>query len=407
MKTNKLGASATPLHTSQQVAEGPAVTSGAQVGILPAGPMAPRPAGQLNLPSPNQVDHKPLDAEQLKMVAGVGGVDIRGPGTLTGIISMASVREVNFGIATQVDKPVLITANQGRDNQVHFVLDMSASEALGLAGQKVSITGQINKETAQVGKITGANLAKVGGFPSGTYARVTGRIEDRNLVAIGGEAPPSGHWLVLDQPIKVASREFNELFVGRAQVEDGAHVDLNGRLDLGSYGGVETRKGSYVELTGISNVGAGEPLFDGRTYTSSASGKELDVLAWTRPFIADVPATIWVLDPGQDKAFVGSSGGFIPPNMNPFHGFRGQVSMVPPTAADERAVKWQGDKPVDSATGKELNLVHQDEMPGGVADGMGSSWYINADTQTLYRFLEGGIAGFQHHMDQVVRGQID
>ncbi len=176
---------------------------------------------------------------------------------------------------------------------------------------------------------------------------------------------------------------------------------------MGSYGGVETRGGSYVELTGISNVGAGEPLFDGRTYTSSASGKELDVLAWTRPFIADVPATIWVLDPGQDKAFVGSSGGFIPPNMNPFHGFRGQVSMVPPTAADERAVKWQGDKPVDSATGKELSLVHRDEMPGGVADGMGSSWYINADTQTLYRFLEGGIAGFQHHMDQVVRGQID
>lgn len=406
MKTSKLGPSLPPV---SQTAQTPEVANSSQTAQVPVDKLqvGPRPGGQLNLPNPNVGDYKALDAEQLQMVAQVGGVDIRGPGTLTGIIGMAKVREVNFGIATQVEKPVLVTANAGTDKQVHFLLDLSASEAMALAGQKVSISGQINKETAQVGKITGATLAKVGGFPAGTYARVAGRVEDRQLMGIGGEAPPSGAWLVLDVPLKVASREVTELFLGDANLKAGVRADLNGRLDLGTWGGVETAGGSYVALTGISNIGAGEPMFDGQTFTSSASGKELEVLAWNRPLMYDAPAKIFVLDPGQDTAFLGASGGMRPREMNPFLGFSGRVAMVPPTEAEVRSIKWQNDTPVDVATNKKLDLLHRDEMPDGVADGMASSWYINADTLALYRFLDGGIAGFAHHMDQVVRAQID
>lgn len=363
----------------------------------------PRPVGQLCLPNPNVGDYKRLDAEQIKMVSGVGGADIRGPGILTGIVGTMSMREVNFGIATQVEKAVLITANAGRDNQVQFTIDLDQSKAAELLGQKVSIEGQINKQTDTAGKIEGASLKKVGGFPMGTYTQVSGTVQDRQNIGIGGEAPPSGHWLVLDTPITVASQSVTELFVDRANVKDGQQVKLNGRLDAGSYGGVETPRSSYVQMSGVSNVGAGEPSFDGRDYTSSVSGKPLDVVAWNRPQMYDAPATIWVLDPGQDKAFEGASGGMRPQNMNSFHGFRSAHAMVPPTAAEVASIQWRGDTPFDAVSLKKLDLIHSDEMPDGVADGMSSSWYRNEDTNTLYRFNEGGIAGFVHSMDQIIR----
>ncbi len=367
----------------------------------------PRPAGQLCLPNPNMGDYKRLDAEQIKLVADVGGVDIRGPGILTGVVGTMSVREVNFGIATQVEKAVLITANAGRDNQVQFTVDLDKAKASELLGQKVSIEGQINKQTATLGKIEGAALKKVGGFPIGTYTQISGKIEDRQLVGIGGEAPPSGHWLVLDTPITVASRKVSELFVGRANVKDGAQVKLNGRLDSGSYGGVETPRSNFVQLSGVSNVGAGEPTYDGQNFTSSVSGKALDVVAWNQPQMYDAPAIIWVLDPGQDKAFEGRSGGMLPPDMNSFHGFRSAHAMVPPTQAEAASIQWRGDTPFDKDTLKKLDLIHRDEMPDGIADGMSTSWYRNEDTNTLYRFNEGGIAGFVHSMDQIVRPQAE
>lgn len=406
MKTT-LGPTQTTFDTAQQRQPAGAVTPSpiqgrptGQPSITPNLPPVGQVGGVPNAPAPST---EPLTAEQLKSVAGVGGAGLSGSGTLTGQIGAAMVRQVDFGIATQVEKPVLITANAGRDDQVHFVLDLPKEQVAALKGQQASISGQIEKGTDHVGKITGAELGEVSGFAPGSYARLQGRVEERNEFGIGGEAPPSGNWLVLAQPIQVDGQAHGAIFLGHAPVQAGAEVDLNGRLDPKSWGGVERPRTPYVELSGVTNPGAGEPLYDGRTFTSSASGKTLDVISYNRPLIADAPARIWVLDPGQDKAFMGAQGGFIPREVNPFHGFRGHAEMRPPTAAEQRSVEFRGDTPVDKATGTKLELVHHSDMPDGVADGMATSWYLNPRTDTVYRFQNGGIAGFRNHMDQILK----
>lgn len=405
MKTQRFGQTPAPFNDriaspAQQppIAQGQTSQTG-QIGDMP-------PIGQVGIPNQGGGVAEPLDAATLKKMAGLGGAGIRGTGALTGQIGTAMVQRVDFGIATAEEKPVLITANAGREDQVHFVLDIPKASLEALMGQTAQVSGTIEKTTDRVGAIEGAAIGEISGFAPGTYARLKGTVEDRQLFAIGGEAAPSGNWLVLDAPIRVAGQDYADLYLGHANVRPGEQVDLNGRLDVNSFGGVETPRRNYVELTGVSNPGAGEPLFDGRTFTSSASGKPLEVLSYDRPLMLDAPARIFVLDPGQDKAFLGARGGFIPPHINPFHGFRGQAELRAPTEAERNAVEWVNDQPVDKATGAKLELIAENGMPDGVADGMASNWYLNPRTDTAYRFLEGGFAGFRHHMDQIVKPEV-
>lgn len=339
---------------------------------------------------------KKLSAEQLKQVAGIGGAGIKGTGKLKGELSIKG------------GKAYLITAAKGSKSEVKFQLSgISLRDLEGLEGKKVSIEGNISKQSAWGGKIEKANLVGETAGPTlkvGSYYQLSGKIQNRENVAIGGEAAPSGAWLVLDTPAKIGGKAVKELFVQSwdDKFSNGAKATLNGRVDENTYGGVETPKKTYFQLSGVTNPAAGEPTFDGKDF-KNAQGDKLEVLHYNRPLIMDAPAKIFVLDPQNGKAFIGSMGGFIPPEFNPFHGLSGSAKIDEATDADRGKVKFnQQGEAISVATGKKLALIGEREAPNH-PDAMGARWFLDEDKNTVYQFVSGGIAGFNNRMTSVIK----
>ncbi len=347
-----------------------------------------------------------LSAAELERVAAVGGEGIRGNGTLKGELALMKIGEVNGFIATLSEKAVLITSGKGTPDQVHFVLDTHSGKVRNLEGKQVEVSGLIDKDSATTGTITGAKLGGQVGFQSGDWTPLTGKVENRQLYGPGGEAPPHGAYLVLDKPIQVNGETVKEVFVDANKTyADGASVELNGRLDPSSFGGVEIPPTGFIRLTGVTDLTAGEPKFDGKTFTNS-HGKELPVLSYNRPELYDAPARIWVVDQGNDKAWVGASGGMVPPDMNRFHGLRGSRAIEYPTQTERDAISFDdAGQPFVKASGDKLELIGQSPTPQGYPDEMTHAWYLDPKTDTAYRFQNGGIAGFSNHMDQIVHGE--
>lgn len=377
----------------QIVSGGPA----AQIPVAQQEARIGRPGSQTSIQGP-VICPQPLELspELLARAAGLGGAGIKGRGTLSG------------EIAIQSGKVYLITAAKGSKSEVKFQLDMKLGDARKLAGEQVQINGMIDKKTSWSGKITGAKLVgEVGGesVKLGTYQVLSGKIENRSLMGIGGEAPPSGSYLVLDKPITVEGKQIKEVFVQRwPEMAEGSQVTLNGRVDRRNYGGVETPAASVISLTGVSDLSAGEPKFDGKVFTNDL-GKELKQLSYNRPLMWDAPAQIFVLDEAHDTAFIGGMGGMIPPDMNPFHGFRGKAKIEQPTDADRAAVVIGPEgTPRNASTLKELVLIGSsgDEM-GPHPDMLVRNYYFDEDANAIYRLDSGGIAGFMQDMFEVIR----
>ena len=119
--------------------------------------------------------------------------------------------------------------------------------------------------------------------------------------------------------------------------------------------------------------------------------------------LLDAPNQIVVLDPVPARAFLGSFGGHILPQANPFHGFTAAADIAEPTEADRGAVVFNKDgNAIDAATGAELLKVGDEPPPPG-ADMFSHAYYFNDATETLYSFVSGGIAGFINRMESVVR----
>jgi hypothetical protein len=193
---------------------------------------------------------------------------------------------------------------------------------------------------------------------------------------IGGETPPSGYFLDLDQPIRLGGQLTKSLHIGwedgsigTQAVKAGDKLTVFGRLDSRTWGGTETAGGKYVELSGLSNVGVGEPTYDGREF-HDAAGTKLSSAYLYNPMVADAPNTQLVFD--KKTAWVGMLGGFIGPTMNPFHGFQAKRAVETPKGTDFQRAQDLGGKVVDTVTGKSL----QDA---------GSGWYYNLDTNTAYK----------------------
>lgn len=239
---------------------------------------------------------------------------------------------------------------------------------------------------------------------TGAYATVAGRAVNRVPIAIGGEAPPPGTYLVLDRPLLVDGTATRELFVNSgASFADGQHLQLHGQLGQMSYGGVETPPSVLYTLSGVTNHGAGEPDFDGRGFRN-AQGDELQQLTYVRPQITDVPATILVLDPRQSTAFIGERGGNLPPGINPFFGFSGRAAISTPSDADRAQVHFEANSetPVN-AGGEPLVLIGDSGPASSYPDAMTSRWFYDARQRTAYEFTNGGIAGFHDRMSAVIR----
>jgi hypothetical protein len=342
-----------------------------------------------------------LTEGQLATIAGVGGEGLSGYGKLTGRIAVVTkaFHSSPSDPGQMLEIPMLVTLK--KDNAVvSFELELPVDQAKALVGQTVTVEGHISKTSKYGGVIESPAIGETSGFPKGTWAQLSGKVENRQLFAIGGEAPPSGSWLKLDTPITVDGKSFDALFIQNRELKDGAEVKLNGRLDIGGFGGVETPPQTYLALSGVTDLSAGEPVFDGKVFTSSVSGKELDVFSWVNPMIADIPSTLWIVDQGADRIFIGASGGFIPQHMNPWHGISDALVLRTADETDRKAIKLDSNGE-PSFKGSKLELVGSELPPPGTADMFSHEWYIDPSTKAAFHFVSGGIAGFQRRLDQV------
>ena len=296
----------------------------------------------------------------------------------------------------------------GQKFQVHPQTGESAKDLagrlaaeLGKAGYGATVESSRSFAVLSISRPSQPDSLKLG-----EYHQLSGQIAHRSHVGIGGEAPPSGSYLVLDEPKQVNGQTVKELYLrNQDELAQGARVEVNGRLDQGSYGGVETPARTYLALSGVTNLSAGEPKFDGKGFTSSA-GKKLPVLAYNRPMLYDAPARIFVLDQGQDRAFLGAMGGMMPPWMNHFHGFRGSAKIENATQADRNAITLDAEgAPTSKASGKKLTHVGQESVDpsGPIPFGAPPNWFYDADAATLYRIDPQLGSGQAYRLAQVVR----
>ncbi len=243
--------------------------------------------------------------------------------------------------------------------------------------------------------------SKAAGVKVGDYGVFSGTVDNRQNFGIGGEAPPSGSWLVLDKPITVEGKSVKDIFLGYQEFQDGVKARLNGRLDTGSWGGVETHGGSYYTLSGISDLKAGEPAYDGKNF-KNAAGEVLTSGYYNRPLIMDAPAVLFVFDPASGSAFKGSYGGMMPPGMNYFHGFNDSAKIKEASAADKKALSFDADGVPSNKAGKALTQVTEHTDGPVIADGMATAWWLDAEANKLYHVNNGGIAGFHNFISSVI-----
>jgi len=336
---------------------------------------------------------RPLTDQQLADIARVGGEGLKGRGRLSGEI------QVEGHVVT------LITAGKGTRSQVSFALDMADRKARHLQGKAISVSGTLHKISPYQGTITHTTVVDrpAEHHVPGEHLALAGKIDNREPVVLSVETPEVGSYLVLDAPLAGGSSVIREVFLDGRRFNPGTSVRLYGRLDARTYGGVDFTAHSYAALSGISDLGAGEPSFDGAQFHSAANNAHLRVLIVHRRDLFDAPNAIVVLDPASKRAFVGSQGGRIRADANPFHGFSSSAEIASPTEADRAGVVFNREgNPVLAGTDAELLKVGEEQPPPGTADMFSHAWYFNDATETVYTFVSGGLAGFVNRMESVI-----
>ncbi len=338
-----------------------------------------------------------LTDEELADISGLGGVGLRGYGVLVGELVVDPGAKIR-----------LVTAGKGSRSEVSFTIDAAVTRNDLLPGHRVRVFGLIAKATAWTGTIRGAHVLH--GHPGvelvpGAHVELVGVVDNREPpLTIGGEGMPSGSYLRLERRIHVSGSDYDEVMLERAPFAQSYRLRAFGRVELRKVGGVETPMHRYAALSGVSDVGAGEPRFDGLQFHSAVNGAALRVLTLQRRDLFDAPNMICVLDAPADRAFLGSMGGRQMPGRNPFHGFSAGADILTPTDADRASVVFnaEGDA-VDAATGQPLLLLAREEPPPNVVDGLTTAWYFDPARTIVYSFISGGIAGFHDRMTTVVR----
>jgi hypothetical protein len=336
---------------------------------------------------------RPLTDQQLADIARVGGEGLKGRGRLTGEI------QVEGHVVT------LITAGKGTRSQVDFVLDMADRKARHLQGKAISVSGTLHKISPYHGTITHTTVVDrpAEHHVPGEHLALQGTIENREPVVLSPEVPEVGSYLVLDAPLAGGSSMIRDVFLDGRTFKQGMKVRLYGRLDARTYSGTDSAAHSYAALSGISDLGAGEPSFDGAQFHSAANNAHLRVLIIHRRDLFDAPNAIVVLDPAAKRAFVGSQGGRIRAEANPFHGFSSSAEIGAPTDENRAEVVFNREgNPVLAGTDVELLKVGEEQPPPGTADVFSHVWYFDDGTETIYTFVSGGIAGFVNRMGSVI-----
>jgi hypothetical protein len=193
----------------------------------------------------------------------------------------------------------------------------------------------------------------------------------------GGEAPPSGAYLRLDQPVKVGGFVTRELFLGGRQFPKGAQVSLHGSVLVRSWGGTETAGAEYLLLAYATDTAKREPRYVNGQWRSDLGVMLPRTLVYNNPAIEDEPSLLIVVD--RDNALIGTAGGLLPPHLAGFHGFHRTVLVERPNVADQAAVRWDGDAPESVLTGETLTKVGAWASPK-------MSWYLAPATGIAYGF---------------------
>ena len=336
---------------------------------------------------------RPLTDQQLADIARIGGEGLKGRGRIVGEI------QVEGHVVT------LITAGKGTRSQVSFTLDMSDRKARHLQGKAIAVSGVLHKTTPWQGTITHTTVVErpAEHHVPGEHLALTGTIDNREASVPGKEVPEVGSYLVLDAPMTEGSSQIRHVFLDGRRFAQGTTVKLYGRLDARTYSGVDGATHTYAVLSGLSDLGAGEPSYDGMQFNSAGTGAHLRVLVIHRRDLFDAANAIVVLDPASKRAFLGSQGGRIRAEANPFHGFTSSAEIGAPTDAERALIAFDtaGNATV-AGTGAELLKVGEEQAPPGTADMFSHAWYFDDATETVYTFVSGGIAGFVNRMGSVI-----
>ena len=338
---------------------------------------------------------RPLTDQQLADIARIGGEGLKGRGRIVGEI------QVEGHVVT------LITAGKGTRSQVSFTLDMADRKARHLQGKVIAVSGVLHKTSPWHGIITHTTVVErpAEHHVPGEHLALTGTIDNREPTAPGKgpDVPEEGSYLVLDTPLTEGSSLIRHVFLDGRRFDQGKTVKLHGRLDARTYAGIDGATHTYAALSGISDVGAGEPAHDGTQFHSATTNANLRVLITHRRDLFDAANAIVVLDPASKRAFLGSHGGRIRAEANPFHGFTASAEIAEPTDAERALVVFDkaGNATV-AGTGAELLKVGEEQPPPGTADMFSHAWYFDDATETVYAFVSGGIAGFVHRMGSVI-----
>lgn len=222
-------------------------------------------------------------------------------------------------------------------------------------------------------------------FPAGAYNDIRGTLSPDRRAA----EPFGGTWLVLDEPVMVGDQRVDEIKVDvrhKNVVGDQAH--LNGRFDVKTFG-----DRTYVELTGISDLGRGEPIFDGFRFAQADTGYELPMLRFRGRMMAvdDRVAEHDFLNGLVGKIWVGAhvENGDDLDGINPFGGFTGMAELRAATPADQAEVKaTRGGLEVE---GRKLIHVGRDSEGTLAADAPQHDFYVDPGTNKLYQWTAGGL----------------
>lgn len=336
-----------------------------------------------------------LTPKELKAVSRAGGVGLQGFGVLRG--------ELQF--LHRSLRVILVTAKAGTRSEVSFLTDLPAEAVSSSAGRRVAVAGIIRKQSPSGGTITGASV--VGRSTTvrqpGQALVLEGTIENRQPMAIGGEAPPSGSWLLLPSPIRIDTLVTREVYLVDKLLPSGTKARLYGTLGLRELGGVETPRRAYATLSGISDLAAGEPFFDGEQFWSQESSEPLRMLVVDQAHLVDGISRIVVLEEVRQLAQVGTWGGRQFASTSPFHGFYARVAIEHPTPADLAAIRFdEQQKPVDVATGEPLREIARAGPETPYPDAMDTTYFWDERAETVYVVLNGGIAGFHNHVQWVI-----
>lgn len=311
----------------------------------------------------------PLEKAELKAIAGKGGAGLKGAGTLKGELTLVRGR------------PLLITANKGKKDEVHFRLDLPVAKAEALAGKTLHIAGELKKETDTDGRIVGAKVVvppKV--QRPGDHVVIVGRAVNRLAAPMAVDGLPPGTYVRLAQPLQVGNTLVKELRLWNDAHPDGVKVHLSGRLDRKEYGGLATKKGEYFELSGTSDLGLGEPRFDGKAF-KDLDGEQLISVKVEAPPPMLAPAQLLVLNPTQRMAFIGAWGGRIPQWVNPFHGFMSTTAIRDPHP--EEVARFKVVRGKGSMDGKVLVRLGDKGPEGG--EPPTEAHFLDRATATVYQ----------------------